>query len=66
MEAAEGRNGGTLGRKRHVLPPEERKEELLLAAAQVISEKGYRTASISDIIEKAGVARGTFYHYFES
>jgi len=55
-----------LARKRHVLPPEERKEELLLAASQVISEKGYRSASISDIIEKAGVARGTFYHYFES
>lgn len=55
-----------MARKRQVLPPEERKEELLDAAARVISEKGYRTASISDIIERAGVARGTFYHYFES
>jgi AcrR family transcriptional regulator len=55
-----------MGRKRHVLPPEERKEELLSAAAAVMSEKGYRNASISDVIERAGVARGTFYHYFES
>jgi AcrR family transcriptional regulator len=55
-----------LGRKRHVLPPEERKEELLSAAAAVISEKGYRAAGVSDIIERAGVARGTFYHYFDS
>jgi AcrR family transcriptional regulator len=49
-----------------VLPPEERKEELLQAAAAVISEKGYRAAGVSDIIERAGVARGTFYHYFDS
>jgi AcrR family transcriptional regulator len=55
-----------LGGKRRVLPKEERKEELLNAAACVFAEKGYRTAGIADIIEKAGVARGTFYHYFES
>jgi AcrR family transcriptional regulator len=36
------------------------------AGSGVISEKGYRNASIQDIIERAGVARGTFYHYFES
>lgn len=53
-------------KKRSVLPPEERREELLAAAACVISEKGYRNASIQDIIEKAQVARGTFYHYFKS
>ena len=55
-----------MSHKRHVLPPEERKEELLKAAAAVISEKGYRAAGVSDIIERAGVARGTFYHYFDS
>ena len=52
--------------KRKILPPEERKEELLAAAAKVFSEKGYRTAGVNDIIAEAGVARGTFYHYFES
>lgn len=48
------------------MPREERREELLQAAASVFAEKGYRTSGINDIIEKAGVARGTFYHYFES
>lgn len=55
-----------MGRKRQVLQPEERKEELLQAASEVISEKGYRNASIQDMIERADVARGTFYHYFKS
>jgi len=49
-----------------VLPPEERKEQLMAAAAKVFSENGYRTAGVNDIIAEAGVARGTFYHYFES
>lgn len=48
------------------MPPEERREELLAAAASVIAERGYRASGVSDIIEKAGVARGTFYNYFDS
>ena len=55
-----------LAHKRKVLPPQERREELMEAAAKVFSEKGYRTAGVNDIIAEAGVARGTFYHYFES
>ncbi len=55
-----------LARKRKILRPEERREELLAAASKVFSEKGYRTAGVNDIIAEAGVARGTFYHYFES
>jgi AcrR family transcriptional regulator len=66
MSLARIEPGGKVAAKRQVLPPEERKEELLQAASAVISEKGYRNASISDIIERAGVARGTFYHYFDS
>lgn len=52
--------------KRKVLAREERREQLVHAAASVFSDKGYRAASVSDIIEEAGVARGTFYLYFES
>lgn len=33
-------------------------------ARQVFSELGYHKASISDIINAAGIARGTFYLYF--
>lgn len=38
---------------------------ILSAAAQVIYEKGYHEASISDITRLAGVATGTFYVYFD-
>jgi len=44
----------------------ERRAHLLRCALEVFAEKGYHAASISDIISRAKVARGTFYLYFES
>ncbi|MCI0356492.1 MAG: TetR/AcrR family transcriptional regulator, partial [Acidobacteria bacterium] len=44
----------------------DRRAQILRAAKQVFSQKGFHTASVSDIIERAGIARGTFYLYFES
>jgi len=44
----------------------ERRRHLLDCALDVFAEKGYHAASISHIIKQAGVARGTFYLYFES
>lgn len=41
-----------------------RKQQILEASARVFAQKGYFAASVSDIIEEAGVARGTFYLYF--
>jgi len=52
--------------KRRRLSKEQRKTEILAAATKVFAEKGYRGASVSDINEEAGIARGTFYLYFES
>ncbi len=52
--------------KRTVLQPEERRRQLLEAATWVFARRGYRHTGISDIIARAGVARGTFYLYFES
>jgi AcrR family transcriptional regulator len=52
--------------KRRVLPHDERKREIMEAAREVFSAKGYRAAGVSDILEIAGIARGTFYHYFDS
>ena len=43
----------------------DRKLQILESASLVFSSKGYHEASISDIIEQAGIARGTFYLYFE-
>jgi AcrR family transcriptional regulator len=45
---------------------ERRREELLAAATRIFAKKGYRAASVSDVIKAAGVARGTFYLYFRS
>ena len=44
----------------------ENRLSLLHAAAQVIGERGYAEASISRITDRAGLAQGTFYLYFES
>ena len=42
------------------------RDNILMAAAQVVGELGYLDASIAKITEIAGVAHGTFYLYFES
>jgi AcrR family transcriptional regulator len=53
-------------RVRRRLAPEQRREEVLEVAARVFAEKGYRAANVSDIVERAGIGRGTFYLYFDS
>jgi len=51
-----------------VLDPlkKERRRQILDAAKHVFAEAGYHGASIHAIIERADIARGTFYLYFES
>jgi AcrR family transcriptional regulator len=44
----------------------ERRESVLAAARRVFADKGYHTASITDILDAADIARGTFYLYFPS
>lgn len=45
---------------------EVRKNELLDTAWELFVQDGYEKVSVNTIIEKVGVAKGTFYHYFES
>ncbi len=45
---------------------DERLTEFLETAQQLFFQKGYEKTSVNDIIEKIGVAKGTFYHYFKS
>jgi AcrR family transcriptional regulator len=45
---------------------QERRRQIMNAAKHVFAEAGYHGASIHAIIEKAQIARGTFYLYFES
>jgi AcrR family transcriptional regulator len=44
----------------------ERRRQIVAAAKSVFAEAGYHGASINAIIERAQIARGTFYLYFES
>jgi AcrR family transcriptional regulator len=45
---------------------QERRRQIMTAAKHVFAEAGYHGASIHAIIERAQIARGTFYLYFES
>lgn len=42
-----------------------RRREILDAAVRVFSEHGYHASSVSEVIEAAGISRGTFYLYFD-
>ena len=42
-----------------------RKGELLDIAQDLFTQNGYETTPVNRIIEKAGVSKGTFYHYFK-
>lgn len=60
-----------MGRPVAVLDPgerakQERRRQIMSAAKAVFAEAGYHGASIHAIIERAQIARGTFYLYFES
>ena len=48
------------------LPPERRTADILAAAREVLSEKGFNDTLISDIAERAGVVEGSIYRYFEN
>ena len=48
------------------MAPDDRRAHLLRAACTVFASLGYHRASVSIIIDEAGVARGTFYNYFDS
>jgi AcrR family transcriptional regulator len=43
-----------------------RRDELLDVAQQLFAEKGYEATPVNAIIDRAGVSKGTFYHYFPS
>ncbi|MDY6795044.1 MAG: helix-turn-helix domain-containing protein [Actinomycetota bacterium] len=45
---------------------QERSEHILRVAAEVFADKGYRNSAVSDIVDRAGIGRGTFYLYFSS
>lgn len=44
----------------------ETRERLLRAAIDLYSAKGFSGTSVQDVVHKAGLTKGAFYHHFES
>lgn len=55
-----------VGRRRSIKPPGERRRDLLDAAIRVFARRGVEAATVSEITQEAGVAKGTFYLSFDS
>jgi AcrR family transcriptional regulator len=43
-----------------------RRQRILIGAAEVIADRGYRTVSVADIVKTAAIARSRFYESFSS
>ena len=52
-------------KKSGALQKTERRQQILSVAREVFAKRGYHQTTIDDIVAQAGVARGTFYLYFE-
>jgi len=55
-----------LGKTKHAVVSEFRCAEILEAARKVFARKGFAAATVDEIAEAAGVAKGTVYLYFKS
>jgi AcrR family transcriptional regulator len=53
-------------RPRMTKAPEDRRREIMDAAVHLFAQKGIQATTVSEIAEAAGVAKGTFYLYFQS
>jgi AcrR family transcriptional regulator len=42
------------------------RRQLLEAAAKLFTERGYEATSVTDVLARAKLSRGAFYHHFES
>ena len=51
---------------RIVKNPDLRRTELLDIAQELFLTRGYDAATVNDVIERAGLSKGAFYHYFSS
>jgi CheY-like chemotaxis protein/AcrR family transcriptional regulator len=51
---------------RSAVPPRERRDEVLAAAARIFAAKGFSETTVQDIAEAVGVLKGSLYYYFRS
>lgn len=46
--------------------PDERRSEIMNISEKLFQSRGYENTSVNSIIDKIGIAKGTFYYYFKS
>jgi len=51
---------------RNVKDYDVRRDEILQVAQRLFYSQGYESTSVQNIIDIVGIAKGTFYHYFNS
>ncbi|QEN87696.1 TetR/AcrR family transcriptional regulator [Labrys sp. KNU-23] len=57
---------GERPRQRRIQPAEVRVDDLMSAAAELFIARGIEATTVDHIVARAGVAKGTFYHYFKT
>jgi len=57
---------GAAAPRRSRKPADQRRSEILTAAATVFSDHGYRQADCQEVADRAGVGKGTIYRHFET
>jgi AcrR family transcriptional regulator len=66
---AAGRSGvkpATSARRGNRLPRDERRGQLLMAASDIFVDRGYHSAGMDEIAERAGVSKPVLYQHFSS
>ncbi|GFR37031.1 hypothetical protein PRECH8_03270 [Insulibacter thermoxylanivorax] len=44
----------------------QKRQRVIDQALRMFAERGYENVSVDEILQEAGISKGTFYHYFES
>ena len=57
---------GPASTPRRRLPPDQRRELIEIAAAEVFAERGYRSASVEEIAKRSGISVPVLYDHFAS
>lgn len=58
--------GEDAGADRKRRAPQQRRQEILDAAARIFDEKGYEATSIQDVADAVGILKGSLYYYIDS
>src|ERR1700729_2122620 len=69
LATAAGRRGvkpATSARRGNRLPRDERRGQLLIAASDIFVDRGYHSAGMDEIAERAGVSKPVLYQHFSS